>query len=331
MLFLNSCTSLQPLDIQIAKTEPFPLPDNIQSIAILNSAIKPGFTNLTNDSLERLLHSKNLLIHSVLSDSMAVDTTIKTVARALYESGRYDVVIPLQKNILHNDELFLDYPLPISFIEEICNDFNTDAVLVLESFIETQMATSLNSFLPDNEGGKISVAYKSFWRIYQSCDSCGIRLYDISDIIFWRKGSPAVKDVNDKLPSLKESLIDGGVACGFKLAGYISPEWVNYYREYFVTRNKQIDAAIPLIKNNKWEEAASIWSKFAAISSKSIRSKVEFNLALAAEMNGDLGIALQWCRKSLKTTYSFNKKDYLSVLERRQKEQEKKSGNTIIY
>ena len=129
-MFLYSCTSLRPLDIQIAKKEQFSLPDRIQSMAILNRAITPIFTNLTSDSLEHLLLVKRLAIDTVFCDSMAVDTTIQAVAKALYESGRFDVVVPLQMNIIRKDTQSLNASLPITFINEICRDFNTDAVLV---------------------------------------------------------------------------------------------------------------------------------------------------------------------------------------------------------
>jgi len=334
LVILNSCITLQSMDIQISKKEPYPIPGNIQSIAILNRAMHSGFRNYSADSLEKHFFREGG-INSVFRDSLAADTAIQVAAKALYESGRYDVVIPLNRNVLRNDTFPLAAQLPSSFIEGICSDFNTDAVLVLER-IEAHLVASyhrskFNIKIPVksparnlfDSSGNMEIHYNSIWRIYTLCDSCEIKQYNISDYKNW--GGEYFN-----LPYMKDALIESGTAAGLKLSQYISPEWENYYREYYVTHNKEIDAAIPLIKNNKWEEAAAIWSQYSAIPSKSTRSKVEFNLALASEMNGNLDLALEWCGKSLKTAWSDNKKDYLSVLERRQKELEKDAGKRAL-
>ena len=334
LVIFNSCISLQPINVQISKKEPCPLPENIQSIAILNRAMHSGFTNCNADSLEPSLFRKRE-INSIFRDSLAADTAIKVTAKALYESGRYDIVIPLNRNILRSDSFAFAEQLSSSFIEGICSDFHTDAVLILESMEEKLVASyhrtnfdaKITDNVPDRNSpylyGGIYVHYNSVWRIYTLIDSCYIKQYNISDVKSW------VGDYSN-LPYLKVALIEGGTASGLKLAKYISPEWDDYYREYFVTHNRQIDKAIPLIKNSKWEEAAEIWSKYSTVPSKSVRSKVEFNLALASEMNGDLNQALEWCGKSLKTVWSDNKMTYLSALEQRQKVLKEDAGKKTL-
>jgi len=334
LVIFNSCISLRSIDVQIAKKEPFPLPENIQSIAIINHAMHSGFSNYSNDSLVSLF-SRYGGVNSQFRDSMAADTAIQVIAKVLYESERYDVVIPLYRNILRNDTLPLTEQLQSSFIEGICNDFHTDAVLVLESIEESLDALPVSYFHTEipvkyipglNELTKVSfkASYNSVWRIYTVCDSCDIKQYNIEVTKSWRGNF-------GNLPKLKEVLIDGGTASGMRFAKYISPVWENYFRNYFVTYNKQIDAAIPLIFNNKWEEAAAVWSKYSAIPSESIRSKVEFNLALASEMNGNLNLAMEWCGKSLQSAWSYDKMAYLNTLEQRQKESEKDVAKRAFY
>jgi hypothetical protein len=111
------------------------------------------------------------------------------------------------------------------------------------------------------------------------------------------------------------------------MADNISPKWQDENRKYYITGNKEIDTAIPLIKENKWEEAAEIWMKYSSVSSKSLRSKVEFNLALAAEMTGDIDLAIDWAFKSYKTKYSRIADLYLNYLNQRHSSLEKSSRN----
>jgi len=121
-------------------------------------------------------------------------------------------------------------------------------------------------------------------------------------------------ELYEQMPRIKEALTGGGIASGLKMAGFISPNWLNQPRYYFLTGKSEIDSAIAYLKENKWEEAASIWSKFALIKSKRIRSQIEFNLALAAEMNGNLDQAIEWGLKSFKTNYSQAAETYLRTL-----------------
>ncbi len=323
-LILNSCTTLRSLNIQISNKEPFPLPEKIQSIAVLNYAMHPGFTNHNPDSMEHMF-LRNRKLEYIILDSIVADTAIRVVAKLLYESGRYDVVIPLYRNVLRNDTSPSGERLTDTFINRICRDFNTDAVLVLGSFAE-RLVTSKRSvsemIFKYSASGAIDVYYAAEWFIYHPGDS-GVLKYEIVDLKHWR-------EPYEYLPYVKDALIEGGIESAKKLAGYISPAWTNYYREYYVFHNKGMDAAIPLIKDNKWEEAAVIWSKYSSVASKSIRSKVAFNMALASEMNGNLIQAVDWCRKSLETNHSEASKTYLSALEARQSEAEKNAGKSTL-
>lgn len=144
LVILNSCISLQSIDVQISKKEPYPLSENIQSIAILNRAMHSGFTNYSNDSLETLFIRERGM-KFVLRDSLAADTAIQVYDKALYESGRYDSAISLYRNILRNDSFPLAEQLPSSFTDGICSDFHTDAVLVLESIVERMYSSDYSS------------------------------------------------------------------------------------------------------------------------------------------------------------------------------------------
>lgn len=101
------------------------------------------------------------------------------------------------------------------------------------------------------------------------------------------------------------------------MADKISPGWIDVTRKYYATGIQKIDAAIPLIKNNKWDEAAEIWKNYYSESSASLRCKIEFNLALASEMTGDIEGAIEWCAKSLKSKYSIHAENYVKELSRR--------------
>ncbi len=318
-LSIFSCSSLKNIGIEVAVQPEYPIGEDIQSLVLLNRSMTNRFTNTKTDSLEKTLVNNKMSMDTIFQDSIAADTVIQIAARALYESARFDVVVPKERNIIRTDNEEIVKPLNINFINEICSDFKVDGVLVLESFAE-QLKTKY--YLKSTEGpynnefsAATDVAYFSEWRLYRPHDRKPVIRFQIGDSIFWSIYSFSLEDVYKQMPRTKEALIGGGIAAGLKMSAYISPSWVNKTRYYYLTGKSEIDAAVPLIKSNKWEEAASIWTKYASISSKTIRSKVEFNLAVAAEMSGDMDLAIEWGLKSFKTRYTKAIEVYLKTLD----------------
>ncbi|NEW82586.1 MAG: hypothetical protein GZ094_09510 [Mariniphaga sp.] len=314
-----SCSSLKNIGIEVAVQPEYPIGEDIQSLALLNRSMTSQFMNLKTDSLEKILINNKMSLDTVLQDSIAADTVIQTAARALYESSRFDVVVPKERNIIRTDIEEIVKPLNVSFINEICKDFNVDGVLVLESFIE-QLKTNYSLRTTDGSYNNefkaaTDISYFSEWRLYRPNDLKPVIRFQIGDSIFWNVVDYSLEDVYKQMPRTKEALIGGGIAAGLKMSGYISPRWTNQTRYYYLTGKNEIDAAVPFIKNNKWEEAAAIWEKHASNSSKKIRSKVEYNLALASEMNGDLDLAIEWGLKSFKSKYSKAIEVYLKTLD----------------
>ena len=302
--FLFACTSLRNLEVEIAVLPQFPIADDVQSLVLLNRSMNRNFTNLSADTLEKIFINQKMDLDSLFCDSIAADTVIHVAAQALFNSGRFDVVIPTVHNIDRDDYDDILSPLSINYIDEVCKSYNVNAVLVLESFSE-QLASKyyyrpLESSDLNFYDSTTDLSYKSDWRLIRPDNSKPAIRFQICDSIFWKANSNSLKNLYEQMPSIKEALIGGGTASGLKMASYISPDWVNQIRNYYVTGKTEIDAAIPLIKENKWEEASAIWTKYATVNSTKTRSRVEFNLALASEMTGNVDLAIEWGLKSFK-------------------------------
>jgi hypothetical protein len=320
---LFSCSSLKEIGIQTAVMPEYPIDDDIQSMVLLNRSLTNQFSNLKVDSLEKILVSYKLSMDTVFQDSLASDTIIQVAAKALFESGRFDVVVPKERNVVRYESEDIANPLNTSFINEICKDFNVDAVLVLESFAErlnTKYVEQESVVYSGNEyNASTDLTYKAEWRLYRPNGLKPVARFQVIDSIYWKNGGVILQAVYIKMPRTKDALIGGGIAAGLKISEYISPKWVNRSRYYYLTGKNEIDAAVPLIKSNKWEEATEIWTKYATIESKTIKSRVEYNLALAAEMSGDIDLAIEWGIKSFKTKYAKPTEVYLKILDNKRK------------
>ncbi|MCE1199276.1 MAG: DUF6340 family protein [Marinilabiliales bacterium] len=323
---LTSCVSVGKISIQVAVPPPKVLPEDIQSLTIMNRSMTADFSNLSKDSLENLFVEKRLMLDATMKDSLAADTTVQVIGNALYESGRFDVMIPLKRNLLNfsnaRNEALPSLKLPE--VKQVCSEFKTDALLTLERFSE-KVATSYHIDvlpIPDMNFNKeyaifIQVVFHSDWKLYQPGEKLKVATFTVQDTIYYNSNGFSLQDTYEKMPTIKEALLGGAVENARIMASFISPGWETQIRNYFLTGNTEADKAVALLQDNKWSDAANLWNKFIHDKSPGFRSKIEFNLALAAEMNGDLDGAIVLAKKSFASKYSTYAENYVKMLQSR--------------
>lgn len=329
LFILSACVSVKKIEIEVASPPNKPINDTIQSILLMNGSLTADFKNYDRDSLEAMLVKKDLVLDTILLDSIASDTIMQVAGKLMFESGRFDIVIPVERNIDHTGMPgHSKRKLTPEEVDQLCKDFNTDALLVLDNFSEKIKTTFGLKYAPgiygDLDGpqefkGEIEISYKSDWFLLLPNQSKHYQRFEINDTIFWEAANPLAQEMYNALPSIKEALLGGGIAVGESFAKQVSPLWRKDVRNYFMTGDKEADTAVPLIEKNKWAEAAEIWTKFLNATSTSMRSKIEHNLALAAEMTGDINKAIEWGIKSYHTKYSKETDQYLRILDKRRK------------
>ena len=323
IVLLGSCVSTGKISVQVSVPAKRSIPAEIQSIVLMNRSLTSGFSEYNPDSLEVLFIKKKLHLDQTFLDSAASDTTLKAMANMMYESGRFDVVVPVRRNIPNFNTSNEDSSpsLTLSQVKQICSEFKTDALLSLENFSE-KIKTSykvgygngFNSVNLKEFDAYVQVAFHSNWKLYQPKEKLLIAKFEVNDTIFWSRNGLSLQDTYEQLPTLKEALMDGAVENARNFAAYITPDWQSEERKYFITNNPEIDKAITFLQNNDWKEAEKIWMKYAKVSSSALRCMMEFNLALASEMNGDLAEAIEWAQKSFNTKYTLAADNYLRLL-----------------
>lgn len=325
LILLTSCVSMGRISVQVPVQPKRALPNDIQSVVLMNRSMTNGFSDLNQDSLEALFVRKKLHLDEVFLDSAASDTTLKAIGNAMYLSGRFDVVIPVKRNITNFNSSFEDKSPSLNFqqVKQICNEFKVDALLLLENFHEKVKASfqvesgnvDFNSgYLFKAYSAYVQVAYHSNWKLYQPLEKLMMAKFEVNDTIFWERNGTTLQETYEKLPNIKEALIAAAIENGENLAAYISPSWKPEERKYFITNNKEADIAVTHINNNDWKEAEKVWMKFSTTNSAGFRSMIEYNLALASEMNGNLKEAVNWAQKSYQSKYSKAAEDYILLL-----------------
>ena len=325
LVLLSSCVSMGKISIQVSVPPKREIPNDIQSITLMNRSMTSAFSDLDQDSLESLFIKKKLSLDNIFLDSLAADTTLQAIGNAMYESGRFEVAIPLRRNLPNHNSSYLNQSpsLTLAQARQICDEFKTDAVLCLENFYEkintsfhVETRSGMEGVLKEY-GAYVQVAYHSNWKLYQPLEKLMVAKFEVKDTIFWECKDNTLQQTYECLPTIKEALMTAAVENGKNLATYISPEWKTEERSYYITNNQNADKAVNLLNMNDWNGAREIWEKFASSTSPGLRSKIEFNLALAAEMNGDMKEAFDWANKSLRSRYSKVTEDYIKILNSR--------------
>jgi len=322
-IILNSCkTSYIPLTIENSLSPKEELPSDIQSITLMNRSMTDQFENYREDSLQMFFYRKGYQLSKIVLDSTASDTTIMALSALLFESGRYDVVVPVNRNLKRSLPYeFLPDTLNSTQISQICTDYNTDALMVLERFSTKVMADySSEKYLDASTGfyysyyASLDLKYNAYFRIYQPGKKTLVKEIELVDTINWESTDNTQEQMLRKLPSIKQAMINAGIKIALDVDEKLSPTWTSEKRGYFLIQSKE-DPGQKYMAENNYAEAENYWAEIAQSKDKKIRSKAEFNLALIRELDGDIDGAIDWGLKSYYSYYRHQTETYLKRLQ----------------
>jgi hypothetical protein len=322
-IFFSSCTSsFKTVYIEVAKPSEYMLPNDVVSLTLMNRGISGEFNNYPADSLQGYFYRKAFDVSAAVLDSVAADTTLKVLGQLLYESGRYEVVIPEERNI-RREEAYFKVPLQLDwdYVAEICNKYETDALLVIERYINKIITNYDKVSYSDLHFASIDSKYDAVARIYDPAKKEVIKQIIVADTIYWAEEDYSQQGLfTRKLVPVKQALIETGIQVALDMDAKLSPQWITERRGYFSVKDANSKLLESYIKANDWQKAHDYWQGlYAETDSKSIKSKLEYNLAIASEMLGNINEAAEWAKKSYTTQYRRQTDAYFYQLKKRKK------------
>uniref|UniRef100_UPI003217E37E DUF6340 family protein n=1 Tax=uncultured Draconibacterium sp. TaxID=1573823 RepID=UPI003217E37E len=329
LLFAASCTSTKIISIEIPEPAHKELPDHIQGLILVNRTVNENYSDLTADSLQIIFFKQQFNLDTIILDSTAVDTTIKALGELLFESGRYDFVIPENRFLTFQKNSFFTQEMPWHEVKQLCETYNADAVLSLDLF-NTRVITKFDKetvFDPvQNEFSKaysadMSVIYEALFRIYDPKEKKVLVREFFKDTIQWNDFAYSINDLFSHFTPVKQALTEAGIALALDFSEKISTVWRQENRAFYVKGDANLKHAGTFIDNGDWAQAMALWKKTAEnTKSKSTKSKAQLNIAIAYELQGDIEQAISWALKSYNTMYRQISYQYLELLDRRKKE-----------
>lgn len=312
-----SCKSYYAtLQIEVPIPAQQELPAEIQSLTLMNRSITSQFVDHNADSLQKYFYRNGFQLSEDVLDISVSDTIVQALAPLLYESGRYDVVVPIERNIPRG----VPYQIKPDTLDNlkvsmICSLYNTDALMVLEQFSTKVMSdySKEQSMSGSFHYASIDVKYNAFFRIYQPGQKNPVKEIELIDTIYWESAEYTQSLLFMNLPTVKQALINAAIKIALDTDSKLSPAWNSEKRGYFLFDLKN-DRGQQLVNENKLDEAKAFWLEMTQSPNKKDRARAEFNMAVVSELDGDIDQALKWGLKSYYSHYHYQTEVYLKKL-----------------
>ena len=296
-LVLSSCITTQRVPIDQLEPGKVTLPPEIRKVALISRNFKfsidtlSGYYNL-NFRLRKGSEEDNMVI-----DSIAITKSLDNLRKSLLESGRFDEVFVYPYKTIKPHTEMKELPFSKGFIQSVCTESETDAVISLEMlsfFYSRHKGTSGHEI-----EAEANVKVTAIWSVYTPNSDESVDRYTHSDVLRWKEYSPE-NDKKHKIPGRKEAI---SIACGVAATNYskrVVPYWAESSRVLIGLDQPEFYKALMFAKNNKWKEAAHTWEKYLGSPNVRIAGAAALNYAIAQEMLGDPEQANIWSGKSVK-------------------------------
>ena len=267
------------------------------------------------------------------ADRAGAEGAVMGLVNALAASPRFSVV-QIQADPRAVDSSLFDSLLGWDRVEQICRENGAQALVALESFdSDSELEIETEDIEEEDEDGRVRhrVRYNAQrmvraqvrWRTY---DGSGPTVLDEGRRRGWSEHDRAYGDTREQavaaLPWQAEVTHRLGIRSGEAYGRRIAPSWKTESRPYYGTRDERLEAASRAVLQDDWAGASAIWQQMLSDPDPRWRGRAEFNLALAAEVTGDLPAAREWVGRAVETLRNGRARHYRAVIERRIREDE---------
>ncbi len=332
LLIAVSCSTTKNIYIEIPLKAEKEIPERIQSLALINRTVNDQYTDIKSDSLQKMFYIQNFRLDTTIYDLSAVDTMLNATGELLYESGRFDFVIPQNRFLDAQKNSFFTSTMPWEEVKSLCETFQTDAVLSIDMYstrivtnykTDNYFNTEFNQFVSASVA-QMAVIYEVLFRMYDPIEEKIVVTEFFKDTLAWEDAATSARELFQHFTPVKQALAEAGIAAALDFSEKISPTWREETRPFYVKGDDNLKSAGILIDNGQWDQAIALWTKTVEqAGSKNIKSKAQLNIAIAYEIQGDIENAISWALKSYETMYRPITYQYLELLEKRKKELEK--------
>lgn len=315
-LVASSCSKYGYVRLSYPVEPDLYLPDEIRTIAMVNRS-------LTGEEEKNAKVFEAILSTEIGSDFLASDACLKGVYDAISMLPGTELLIPAKHRMPGTGTREVPELLEWDLVQKICREEGADALLVLENFdsntdllarTTTEQLTSLISSgqLKSTPPSEIRMNVAAYWRLYDPVSRRIIDQYQHSGYTSFptEAGVPPP----DALP---RAAYDAG-------RGYVQRYLPGSYqvkrRLYKRTggaAKQQFKAGFRRTEVANWNGAMELWEPLTENPKRKTAGRACLNVAVANEVLGHTGPALDWAKQSYELHRDKLGRDYSKILIRR--------------
>jgi hypothetical protein len=326
---LSSC--MKSTSLTVLQPAQMTLPEHISKVAVVDRS-KPS--NGWLNALEGLFTGE-----AIGQDRRSREEAVSGLSNALTRTPRFKVIstgIEMSGSKAGNN---LPQPLEWAEIQRICEQYGSDAVVTIESFDSdnSASATRRQNKRKDKNGKEyIDVSYAARqrtgvrigWRMYDPKTKIIIDEFVTDDYLERDATGTTERAALGNLPSQVSVTRDVAYNVGQEYGARIAPLYVQVQRRYYGKAKgykNEMKQAARYLQSRNFEKAGEIWKKIEAnpAASKKSKGKAAYNMAVAAELNGSLDLALEWATRSWSEYGNKKARSYIQTIKRRQNDARK--------
>jgi len=323
-LLLGACT--RNTTLRVLQPAQMTLPEHITTVAIVDRS-KPS--NGWSNFLEGLFTGEE-----IGQDRRSRQTAVDGLTNALTRTPRFQVKTTGIELTSSKAGARMPPALDWSEIDKICRDYNTNAVVTIESFDSdnSRSARAYSETKKDKTGKKYTVtSYRSQqrtgvrigWRLYDPKTKIVVDEYVTEDYLERNGSGTTERAALNNLPSQLDVTRDVAYNVGIEYGARIAPIYVNISRAYYHKAKgfkDHMKKAARHLEDRNIEQATILWKRVIATAgdNRKAAGRAAYNMAVASEVSGNLTLALEWAQKSYNDFGNKRAREYINIIKARQ-------------
>ncbi|MBY0423993.1 MAG: hypothetical protein K2Q22_00015 [Cytophagales bacterium] len=301
---LSSCSSLVSLNVRLLEPAAVFWRPEINTVALVNRAVPPKSKANTIESI--------ITMEGYNEDKQGRQQILQALNNALTYSPR--LKSKLTGYELKGDGSGTTFPKPLGWdtVANICKENEVDALVVLETYDSDAIITQATGDVSVNNQYGIPIPTVHIYATQKITIKAGFRIYDPKNKIiidqytfsYWRTWNGSASTIGEAIASMinrEQAINQTSQDAGTYYEKRLSPTWLNERRYLYKKSGRglfAIGSRMALV--GSWNEAADYWKQVLKNSPnrRKLCGKATYNLALAAEINGNLAEAKEWISKS---------------------------------
>lgn len=326
---LSGC--MRSTSLRVLQPAQFKVPDHIAKIAVIDRS-KPsnGWLNV----LEGLVTGE-----AIGQDRKSRAEAVRGLTDALQRTPRFTVISTGVE--MEGSKAGAGMPPPLAWaeVDRICGDYGADAVVAIESFdSDNSTSTRSRSRKKKNKDGTTTTVIdyeaemrtdvRMGWRFYDPKSKIIFDEIVTDDFLKNDASGGTERSALSNLPSQVTVTRKVAFIVGQEYGMRIAPTFIQVKRQYYPKAkgfSTEMEQAAKLAKAGNWDRAADTWKKVEATATDNPKAagRAAYNMAVVAEVKGNLDIALEWANTAW-TKYGNKKaRNYINIIQQRQNDARK--------